>query len=274
MPLIIGPGEKVELGVMLAPSATAAAGNRQGTVRVTLRDGDTATAVIRGYAGTRTLAVAPGALFTNRNVPVGSLSRGIIGITNTGTLPVRLNQPVLSGATPGDYMVGRLERMVIEPGGTELIEVTYAPQNTGASSATLTFASNSTGGDLVVQLGGTGTGTSIHTPGGASSGQETGESDNGAGRNEAGIGSAGMLAVTGVAPNPAHESFVVEYALASDQPAELGLYAPDGRLLRRIELDARQGVVSISTEGIPTGVCILVLRQGEGMFSSTVTVVK
>lgn len=274
MPLVIGPGEKVELGVMLAPAATAAPGGRQATVRVTLRDGDTATAVIRGYAGTRTLLVAPGALFMNRTVPVGGVARALVGLTNTGTLPVRLNQPVLSGASPGDYMVGRLGRMVIEPGGTELIEVTYAPQNPGTSSATLTFGSNSTGGDLVVQLGGEGTGTSIHSTGGSSSNLIGGDERGTAERNGVTTGVTGILAVTGVAPNPARESFAVEYALASDRPAELLLYAPDGRLLRRIDLDSHQGIVSVSTEEVPTGVYLLVLKQGGALHSSAVTVLK
>lgn len=272
MPIAILPGAEVELGVMLAPGVTSAPGTRQATVRVTQKDGDPVTATIRGYAGTRTLAIAPNALFTTRRVPVGEVVRALVGITNTGTLPVRLNQPVLSGANPGDYMVGRLGRTVIEPGGTELIEISYAPTIPGLSSATLNFGSNSTGGSLLLQLGGEGMANGIHPSESASpngSGASPGASA------DRSVASAEARAGLGtIAPNPVGDHFTLEIALPSDAPAELFLYGADGRMARQVALDRTRGVISVSTEGLPTGTYRLVVKQRQTLHTSTVMIVR
>ena len=100
------------------------------------------------------LTVTPPALFTNTKVLLGGIARSFVALTNTGSLPLRLETPTLSGANPANYKVSSLQRRVIEPGQTEILEVTFLPLGSGASSAQLEIRSNATNGVQVVTLGG------------------------------------------------------------------------------------------------------------------------
>lgn len=159
LPLALQPGQKVQIGVALTPDAAGVPGERNATLEVTIRGGNAAAAAISGYAGTRTLAANPSSLFTTTTIGIGEVARTWVSVVNTGTLPIRLGTPTITGANPDNYQVSPLRRRVLEPGQVEFLEVVFAPTTAGTSSAELTFSGNGTNGPQVVTLGGATAGT-------------------------------------------------------------------------------------------------------------------
>ena len=144
-------GGVLRLGVRMTP--TGQPGVRRTTMVIVTTTGDSARVAIQGEAGTAQLVIGPSTLFENVTVPVGGSVRRTIVISNVGTLPVRLQMPVLSGVDAGNYRLGPLPRLDLEPGQTEFLEVTFAPTASGQSSAEIRFSSNA-GPDQIVTLGG------------------------------------------------------------------------------------------------------------------------
>ncbi|HVK39294.1 MAG TPA: choice-of-anchor D domain-containing protein [Candidatus Kapabacteria bacterium] len=154
LPARIIPGQKLLLGVRLTPEAGSSAGARRTTMVVVTTTGDTIRIVIRSEAGTQSLVVSPTSIFDDVTIVAGASARRTVMIANTGTLPVRLTSVVITGADAANYRMGPLPRMDLEPGQTEFLEITFAPQTVGQSTAQLEVSSNA-GPTQVVQLGGT-----------------------------------------------------------------------------------------------------------------------
>jgi hypothetical protein len=153
LPTRVVPGQVLPLGVRLTPASGSQPGVRRTTLVIVTTTGDTLRIRVRGEAGVQQLVVTPTSLFEDVNIPVGSLARRLVTITNNGTLPVRLTSVTITGPDSINYRMGPLPRRDLDPGQSEFLEITFAPVLTGQSSAQLEIAH--TGGPTeVVQLGG------------------------------------------------------------------------------------------------------------------------
>lgn len=277
VPLKINAGDRLDLSILFVPAADSDPGVREAEILLFLSNGDTARAKITGYAGTRTLMVAPLELFTNKQVPVGRQVRAFFTVTNTGTLPAVLTEVRITGTDSTFYAVAPLSRRVMEPGQTEFIEVTYIPGTQAAHSATAEVHSNAINGTQLVQLGGTGTGTVPVT------GQDnaTGTSREGAplGRNEGGRHSAGSytLQLTGVSPNPTTGRIAVTCTMPADGDATLELYSVDGHRVRTLHqgtIGAGEHQFGADLHDLPEGVYFVRLRSGETSIVKRISLVR
>lgn len=279
--LQVDPGEGFSLDLLLQPAPGSSPGVRQAQVRVAINGGDTAIATVTGYAGTRTLTATPSALFTNVQTKVGQISRAFVAVTNTGTLPIRLSDPTITGANLDHYRVSAVVRRTIEPGTTEFFEVTFEPLAPGASSASLTFTGNGTNPPVVIALGGQGVAGTILVGGGsgnAASGrtQMPGEGME-FGRTTAPVAGSGHEAALSIAPNPARGLVMLNYTLPSDGGATIEIYDASGRRVRMHEMenvDAGEGQVQIDLSGIASGTYRCVVRQGETVVSRDLVVTR
>ncbi len=251
LPLVLQPGEKLRLGVVLVPDAAGVPGDRMAKVEVTIKGGDAAIANVSGYAGTRTLAANPKSLFSTTTLGVGEITRAYVGLTNTGTLPVRLTDPTITGTEAANYEITTLRRRVLEPGQTEVVEVTFAPQGVGMSSAALNFGSNATNGAQVVTLGGEGMSTvRFDDPSGSSNHDAT------PGPPAARLGSNGATRLYTPVPNPANGSITLRYSLATESAASIAIYDATGTLVLEVaDLRGAAGEFSevIDISDLPVG---------------------
>lgn len=274
LPIRMEPGDQIRIWVELRPDPNGAPGDRNAELVVVLKGGREARAQIAAYVGTRLLSVLPATLFTNVKIGVGDVSRRFVAITNTGTLPVHLNDPVLTEDNPGDYQVSPLERRIVQPGQTEVIEVSYTPQAVGVSGGTLSFGSNATNGVQVVTLGGEATsGTAIGNPDVPTIQATTG--DNFGRRGEA--RSASGLHLFGIVPNPAAERVVIRYRMPADAEMQLEVYDAGGRLVRSVlrgPATAGEHVENLDLSELPSGYYTVVLTSGDRRMSRSVNLVR
>ena len=83
-------------------------------------------------------------------------------VTNTGTAPLTVDVPELSGAAAGDYAATRGTGCAsVAPGGSCVVAVRFTPTALGTRTATLSLPSNDPVGPRTVALTGTGTGSQI-----------------------------------------------------------------------------------------------------------------
>jgi len=258
VPFAVMPGQAMEFGVVYTPTPGSTPGTREAQLLLITSSGDTLMVVLSASAGTRTLLVGPATLFDGVTVPVGKASRQTVMITNTGTLPLRLGTTTLTGVNANDYTLNPLPRLVMAPGQTEFLEVTYRPVMAGGSTAQLSVASDATNGVQTVQLGGSGR----HLQG--ISGVES----------DAAV--AGMK-LGHAAPNPAHDAVEFTYELASRDDISLKLYDMRGREVRAVEngfREAGEHRVRIDLRDLPGGTYYYRLEGGGRILSDVVVVVK
>lgn len=240
-PLMVMPGQSVDFSIVFNPTGTLT-GPRSGALWFVTDLGDTITAQLAGEAGSRTVAVNPVSVVFG-NLSVGKEGRQTVSITNTGTMPLHLQAPVLGGANPGDYSLGALPRLDLAPGQMELLEVTFLPTVAGPSNATITIGTDAPGGAVVVQLGGTAVKTKkgIEDPSGTVALGDGGLVVPGAPGLQNGASSVGTesriggLVLRQSNPNPARDEVVVGYTVPRDGEVSLALYDNSGRLLRVLE---------------------------------------
>lgn len=273
-PVFIEPGKNLRLWVEMKADPAGTPGVREADVVVRLKGGKTATAHVSGYIGTRLLSVLPGTLFGSTKIAVGELARQYVSITNVGTLPVYLNDPVLVETNPGDYRVNPLLRRALEPGQTEVLEVTYAPQGAGVSGGTLSFSSNSTNGTQDVVLGGEATsGTAAGNPGFPTVQATPGDN---MGRLGAGAAESG-LHLYAVAPNPVSQKATIRYVLPAQSEVRLAIYDPAGRLIREVAVGLRDGgehVEDADVSALPAGQYYIVLVNGDKTLSRAFNIIR
>ena len=89
--------------------------------------------------------------------PAGSVAaEQTVTVTNNGNVELDITGVQPGGADPGDYLIVDGCVAPVAPSASCTIGVRFAPQATGASSATLTLVSNSTSA-LAIDVSGTGT---------------------------------------------------------------------------------------------------------------------
>lgn len=262
LPFALQPGQQLQLGVLHTPTPGSEPGNRSARLLLFTSTGDTIIVELHGTAATRILTVEPGTLFGDVTVPVGKRVRRTLMLTNTGTMPLLLGQTQITGPTANDYTLGTLPRLLLQPGGSEFLEITYSPVSQGQSSATLTILSDATNGTQSVALGGTGRGIER------------------SGNN--GVSGVEILEREGVMlwqtqPNPSQGEVELKYRLAEDGAVELRLYDESGHEVRTLDRGTRESgdhSVRFSVDGLPSGTYHYRLFANGQVLSRSMTVVK
>lgn len=266
-PRKIGPGENLDLPILLVADDAAATGVREVTVRFITSDGDTTMARVRGVVGRREVAQTATVLFEGRSVAVGSEARRTFGITNVGTVPVRIGTPTITGADASLYRVVSSGRRTIEPGATELFEVTFAPTALGGTDATMEITTNATSGPVTVRLAGAGAPVSgtIGSPSVPSNRTEA---------PSTGTSTGSALHLGAVSPNPARgEIRIVRIDVPTGTSARLALVNASGRIVYETEVTG-SGPFEIPAADLSAGSYRLLLRSGEQNVTTAVRLLR
>ena len=275
LPLQLQPDDVVEFGVALTPLSGGEPGIRNAEIVFSYGDGQSVRASISGLVGTRDLTASPATLFDGVNLPVGTVMRRNLVLTNTGTFPVAIGDVRIEGAGAASYEVRTSGRTMIDAGAFEFIEVTFVPTLSGDQSATLVIESNARGGDLLIALNGAATGSQF---GGGSSGSNgAGEATEGVERNRGEERTGASLSLSGIVPNPARESAGIGFVLPAAGMASLAIYGLNGELVELVragEMGEGEHSVDVDVTDLPTGTYIVRLEQGGHIVTGSLRVVQ
>ena len=272
LPAQIGPGDELEFGVALNAASGSEPGVRTAAIAFSYGEGESVRAPIDGLVGTRRLTATPATLFDDVEMPVGSISRRTVVLSNTGTFPVSLEGLRIEGPGGAEYEAMSSGRTVVDAGGFEFIEVTYAPTVPGSQEATLVIENNGIDGPISIALSGTSMG--VHSGGsGMPTGTRPGAPDRPAERR--GVGS-GELELTAT-PNPVRGSALLRMTFPVDGPATLQVYRLDGRPVATLlseGVDAGDREIRLDGMKLAAGSYMLRLEQGGSIVTRAITVVR
>lgn len=153
----LAQGQTLPVDLTFSPTE---AGETDAPLEVATTSGGVDKTVYLDLFGTGTqLGVAPnpGSLAFGE-VPTNASKTFDVNVANTGTDPIHLEQPELTGqpaSAPFSIGGGDPTTVSIAPQGTLAIPVTYAPTVAESDTATLTFTSSGGGTQAVVDLSGT-----------------------------------------------------------------------------------------------------------------------
>lgn len=277
---LMNAGEELELHVVFAPAAGGNPGDRNAVVKVTTSVGAEASAPLKGVAGTRTMGIDPPSIgFVGTTS--GRFQRRMITITNTGTMPMKLDAPELTGADAANFQLGTLARTELAPGANEFLELTYAPVAPGVFNATLVFNGNATNAPQSILLNGTAfmpkgpDGNDLSTP---VTGIEDGVGNSVGNNSVSGVEtqtSASGVTLYQSTPNPANEAVEIRYNLVSGTTVDLELYDAQGRVVRVIESGVRtagERSVRVDVRDLANGTYIYRLKANGQTLSRTMTI--
>jgi len=285
-PFLVMPGEEMDLSVVFAPAAGGDPGDRTAVLTIAAGSGLTTSAQLTGEAGTRTMEVNPPAI----NFPVttsGKYQRRIVTITNSGTMPMRITMPTVTGPDADKFQVGKLERLEIAPGQQEYLEVTYVPVAAGTVTASLVVNSNATNAPGQVTLNG----TSFKTKNPDDDASMPSRRDHASGdiienrlehRDDLGVSSVESGAAAGMTlhqsvPNPARDIVEITYSLASAGQVQLALFDAQGRMVRLLDDGNRQSgshAVRLDIRDLPSGIYHYRLAMGGTMLTRTLQITR
>ncbi len=155
-PVTLNPGQSVTLQVEFSPT-TAGSSTGQLTINSNSTSGGTASVALSG-TGT---AANPQLTVNVNSLSFGSVTLNTpttktVTLSSAGGTPVTVNSANVTGT--GFTLVGGSFPVTLNPGQTVTLQLQFLPKVTGAQSGQVTIASNSTGGNLVIALSGTGAG--------------------------------------------------------------------------------------------------------------------
>ncbi len=157
-PLTLTPGQSYTFTVTYAPQS---AGTGSGNLTIASNASNPNLSIALSGAGTAAgqLAVSPTTLNFN-SVVVGTSATQAATLTATGA-----SVSVTSGNfSSSEFALSGISfPLTIPAGNSAPFNVTFAPQSTGAASATLSFSSNASNSSAVQSLAGTGTAPPVHT---------------------------------------------------------------------------------------------------------------
>ncbi len=264
VPFAFRPGERLEFAVVHSAAPGSLPGARRADLLLFASTGDTIFIHLKGEAGTRTLTLNPTSLFANTRMPVGKSAFEVLMITNNGTLPLQLGATTITGPNAGNYMLGALPRLVLLPGQTEYLEVTFRPVDRGASTATLTVNGNGTNGPQSVTLGGTG--MKIGAPANINATSAVEET----------VGSNGDRLEQSI-PNPARDQAVIGYELRRGEKIRLTIYDAAGtEVAVAVDgyRDAGRHQATVDLSALAAGVYNYRLVVGNEILTRTLVVVR
>ncbi len=156
-PQTIPAGGSVNLLLRFAP---ASPGNKSATLTINSNasNGASITVALSGMG----VATAPILQISAVSLDFGSVTVGfntirVVTIANTGNANLTIGAQSVTGADAGMFTITHPCGGTIAPGGSDYIEITFAPASAGGKNATLVFTSNDAGNPSVnVTLAGVG----------------------------------------------------------------------------------------------------------------------
>jgi hypothetical protein len=144
--------------------APAAAGTKNATLSIT--PAGTGPAAVVGLTGIADPASAPVATVTPGALAYGTVTAGTPStlsttVKNTGTAPLVVSAPTITGTGATAYSVTANTCTTVAPNATCTISVRYAPTALGSQVGNLVIPHNATGGSTTVSLTGAGAGSSF-----------------------------------------------------------------------------------------------------------------
>ncbi len=285
LPKMLMPGEELPVGIVFAPAANGTPGTRTATLTVSTTDLKTLTAELTGQAGTRTVQVNPTAI-TFPMTTVGKYQRKMVSISNTGTMTVELEQPEISGPDRDAFTAGKMPRLTLAPGQTELLELTYVAVAPGTLAASLEFAGNMTNGPVSVPINASSKTRNPNDPNVMIPGRQgviedgvgmAGGLENLSTSSVGAVSTANGMTLAQSAPNPAQHSVEIRYGLAEAGQVELALYDAQGRLVRVLDAGNRtagEQITRLDVSTLANGTYIYRLTAGGQTLSRTMQVVR
>jgi hypothetical protein len=142
-PMTIAPGSAQALSITFTPTAS---GSAAGTVSFTSNASDpTITLSISGNGSTTATTGTPGfsatptALFFG-NINIGATSTQTLTISNPGTANTVVTAATISGS--GLTIVSPAFPLTLTPGTSQVVTISFSPQNAGSVTGVVTFTSN------------------------------------------------------------------------------------------------------------------------------------
>jgi Transmembrane protein 131-like N-terminal/HYDIN/CFA65/VesB-like, Ig-like domain/Abnormal spindle-like microcephaly-assoc'd, ASPM-SPD-2-Hydin len=157
LPFTVGAGESKPFALIMAPSAVGA---RAATATFVSDDPLTPSAQV-ALTGTGTsprIAIAPTTVDFGAELVATTSSARTVTVSNTGTGPLTISSVSIGGADAAAFAVAPVTTpLVLAPGGSQDLSVTFTPDRIAAESAALTIASDDRGTmSAVVPLDGRG----------------------------------------------------------------------------------------------------------------------
>jgi hypothetical protein len=150
--MVVAPGQAVNVSVAFTPNAV---GSVSGSITVVGPDGTgTIALTANGVAGVKQLSISPASL-TFGSVPVGLSATQTLTVTNSGNLNVTVTKAA-PPALPFVVNTPLPEGLVLSPGDSVQVQVTFAPSTNGSFSNLYVISSDDGAGAHNVQVTGTG----------------------------------------------------------------------------------------------------------------------
>ncbi|MFN3566231.1 MAG: choice-of-anchor D domain-containing protein, partial [Burkholderiaceae bacterium] len=154
----VAAGGNCRVDVVFAPTSS---GTKSAAVTIAHNaSGGTTTVALSGSAGAATPTISLSASSLSfATVPVGSTSAAqTVTLSNTGSAALNITALTAGGSNPGDFSRGGTCAAggTVAAGANCTIAYTFAPSAIGARSASLTIASNNSGGNVTLTLTGSG----------------------------------------------------------------------------------------------------------------------
>lgn len=151
LPLSIGAGKSVGIGITFAPTAT---GSRVGTIVIrTSVSNSTVSIPITGTGVRQTVSISPVSM-NFHSVVVGSNAMQSATVMNTGTASVTISGDSISGK--GFTLGGITVPMILASGKSTSFVVRFAPTSVATDSGTVSLTTNAAGGWLRMSVAGVG----------------------------------------------------------------------------------------------------------------------
>lgn len=121
-----------------------------------------------GFVAVRAFSFTPASMSFGTVRLDNSSAAKALTITSTGNVPLDVSSLTFGGANPGDFYISAngCAGASLNPGASCTAYVVFAPTGIGARAATLTIASNSSGGSVGFPVSGTGSTGTKPPPGG------------------------------------------------------------------------------------------------------------
>ena len=152
----VAPGGSCTVTVFFAPKALGAAAS---TLTIATNDAinPALTVALTGNGVGPMALVSPPTLAFGSQLVGTTTAAQTVTLTNTGTAPLSVSGPVISGANPGDFAQTTTCGIALAPAASCTASVTFTPTAVGARAASLAFTTNAlTNPVQTVSLAGTG----------------------------------------------------------------------------------------------------------------------
>src|SRR6266404_1069177 len=156
LPVVVAPGTSESLTISYRATAE---GQREGEIGIVTSTGETALALaVRAVAtvGQRELTASEAGI-NFEDVAIGSSTKKVLSLTNSGNRELRISGTSVSGT---GFSVSGAGAVNLSPGQNITVEVNFTPKDTGRQAGSLIVSSAEGGALLEIPLSGTGAASS------------------------------------------------------------------------------------------------------------------